>query len=55
MPTATLTYVVAQRGGLVYGAVLLFVYQFLGRWAPLIEHTSGAVVIGVGLYFLWIA
>lgn len=73
---AILTYVMAQRGGLAYGAVLLFVYalgrgvpvvlagtfagivkrlQAFGRWSPLIERASGVVVIGVGLYFLWIA
>ena len=27
----------------------------LGRWSPLIERASGVVIIGVGLYFLWIA
>ncbi len=29
--------------------------QKLGRWSGVIEKTSGVVVIGVGLYFLWIA
>jgi cytochrome c-type biogenesis protein len=29
--------------------------QSLGRWSPLIERASGIMVIGVGLYFLWIA
>lgn len=29
--------------------------QSLGRWAPIIERVSGAIIIGVGLYFLWIA
>lgn len=29
--------------------------QALGRWAGVIEKVSGAIVIGVGLYFLWIA
>jgi cytochrome c-type biogenesis protein len=73
---AILTYVMAQRGGLVYGAALLFVYalgrgvpvvlagtfagvikglQALGRWAATLEKASGVVVLGVGLYFLWIA
>lgn len=27
----------------------------LTRWAPVLEKVSGAVVIGVGLYFLWLA
>jgi cytochrome c-type biogenesis protein len=27
----------------------------LGRWSPVIERVSGVIVIGVGLYFLWIA
>jgi cytochrome c-type biogenesis protein len=27
----------------------------LGRWSLLVERASGVVVIGVGLYFLWIA
>jgi cytochrome c-type biogenesis protein len=27
----------------------------LGRWSPIIERASGVVIIGVGLYFLWIA
>jgi len=73
---AILTYVMARRGGLGYGAALLFVYalgrgapivlagtfagvvkrlQASGRWSPAIERASGAIVIGVGLYFLWIA
>jgi len=29
--------------------------QSLGRWSSLIERVSGVIVIGVGLYFLWIA
>jgi cytochrome c-type biogenesis protein len=29
--------------------------QSLGRWSPTIERASGVVIIGVGLYFLWIA
>lgn len=29
--------------------------QSFGRWSPLIERASGVVIIGVGLYFLWIA
>jgi cytochrome c-type biogenesis protein len=29
--------------------------QSLGRWTPLIEKISGAIILGVGLYFLWIA
>ena len=73
---AILTYVMAQQGGLAYGAALLFVYALgrgvpvvlagtfagvvkrlraLGRWAPTIEKASGIVVLGVGLYFVWIA
>jgi cytochrome c-type biogenesis protein len=27
----------------------------LGRWSPIMERASGVVIIGVGLYFLWIA
>lgn len=30
-------------------------FQKLGRWSGLIEKASGILVIGVGLYFLWIA
>ena len=30
-------------------------FQKLGRWSEVIEKTSGVIVIGVGLYFLWIA
>jgi cytochrome c-type biogenesis protein len=29
--------------------------QSLGRWLPIIERASGIIVIGVGLYFLWLA
>ena len=29
--------------------------QKLGRWSGVIEKASGMIVIGVGLYFLWIA
>ena len=73
---AILTYVMARRGGLTYGAALLFIYALgrgvpivlagtfagvikrlraLGRWAATIEKASGIAVLGVGLYFLWIA
>ncbi len=30
-------------------------FQKLGRWSGVIEKASGIIVIGVGLYFLWIA
>lgn len=30
-------------------------FQKLGRWSDVIEKVSGVIVIGVGLYFLWIA
>jgi cytochrome c-type biogenesis protein len=30
-------------------------FQNLGRWSEVIEKASGVIVIGVGLYFLWIA
>lgn len=30
-------------------------FQRLGRWSEVIEKASGVIVIGVGLYFLWIA
>ncbi len=30
-------------------------FQKLGRWSEMIEKASGVIVIGVGLYFLWIA
>ena len=30
-------------------------FQKLGRWSNVIEKVSGVIVIGVGLYFLWIA
>ena len=29
--------------------------QALGRWSAIMERVSGLVIIGVGLYFLWIA
>lgn len=29
--------------------------RILGRWSPVVERASGVVIIGVGLYFLWIA
>jgi cytochrome c-type biogenesis protein len=29
--------------------------QSFGRWSPIIEKVSGVIIIGVGLYFLWIA
>jgi cytochrome c-type biogenesis protein len=29
--------------------------QALGRWSGAIEKASGAIVLAVGLYFLWIA
>jgi len=29
--------------------------EALGRWSSVIERVSGVVIIGVGLYFLWIA
>ncbi|MFC2046241.1 cytochrome c biogenesis protein CcdA [Chloroflexota bacterium] len=29
--------------------------QSLGRWSPVIERASAIIIIGVGLYFLWIA
>jgi len=30
-------------------------FQKLGRWSEVIEKVSGVIVIGVGLYFLWMA
>lgn len=30
-------------------------FQKLGRWSEVIEKASGVIVIGVGLYFIWIA
>jgi cytochrome c-type biogenesis protein len=30
-------------------------FQRLGHWSEVIEKASGVIVIGVGLYFLWIA
>lgn len=29
--------------------------QSFGRWAPIIEKASGVIILGVGLYFLWLA
>ncbi len=29
--------------------------QSLGRWSPFIEKVSGVIILGVGLYFLWLA
>ncbi len=29
--------------------------QAMGRWSSVIERASGAVMVGVGLYFVWIA
>jgi len=29
--------------------------QSFGRWSPVIEKVSAVIIIGVGLYFLWIA
>ncbi len=29
--------------------------QAFGRWSPIIEKASGVIIVGVGLYFLWIA
>jgi cytochrome c-type biogenesis protein len=73
---AILTYVMAQQGALVYGAVLLFLYALgrgvpivaagtftgvltqlraFGRWTSLMEKASAVIILGVGLYFLWIA
>lgn len=73
---AILTYVMAQKTGMIYGAVLLFIYALgrgvpivlagtfagvlkgfrsLGKWSGWFEKASGVIIIGVGLYFLWIA
>jgi len=73
---AILTYVMAQRGALAYGAVLLFLYALgrgvpivaagtftgvltqlraVGRWTNVMEKASAVIILGVGLYFLWIA
>jgi cytochrome c-type biogenesis protein len=30
-------------------------FQKMGRWSNVIEKVSGGIVIGVGMYFLWIA
>ena len=29
--------------------------QSFGRWSPFIEKASGVIILGVGLYFLWLA
>jgi cytochrome c-type biogenesis protein len=73
---AILTYVMAQQGALVYGAVLMFIYALgrgvpivvagtftgvlaqlraFGRWSNAMETASAVIILGVGLYFLWIA
>lgn len=73
---AILTYVMVQKSGLLYGAILLFVYALgrgipiilagtftgflktfraFGRWSGIVEKVGGIVMIGVGIYFLWIA
>jgi len=73
---AILTYVMAQKAGIAYGAALLFIYALgrgvpillagtfagilkgfikLGKWADRIEKASGAIIILVGFYFIWIA
>ncbi|GIV65101.1 MAG: cytochrome C biogenesis protein CcdA [Bellilinea sp.] len=73
---AILTYVMAEKNGLLYGAVLLFIYA-MGRGVPIVlagtftgalkslnaiapyasvlEKIAGLIVVGVGLYFLYIA
>jgi len=73
---AILTYVMAEKTGLLYGAVLLFIYA-MGRGVPIVlagtftgalkslnaiapyasvlEKIAGLIVVGVGLYFLYIA
>lgn len=30
-------------------------FQKMGRWSEVIEKASGVIIIGVGLYFIWIA
>lgn len=73
---AILTYVMAQKASLVYGAALLFIYSLgrgvpiilagtfagvlknmraAGKWADRLEKVSGAIILFVGFYFLWIA
>jgi cytochrome c-type biogenesis protein len=73
---AILTYVMAQKASLAYGAALLFLYALgrsvpiilagtfagalksfraLGRWSAWMEKASGAIILAVGFYFLWIA
>ncbi|WP_299029652.1 cytochrome c biogenesis protein CcdA [uncultured Thermanaerothrix sp.] len=73
---AILTYVMAEKTGLLYGALLLFIYA-MGRGVPIVlagtftgvlkglramapyasslEKIAGTILIGVGLYFLYIA
>ena len=73
---AILTYVMAQKASMLYGAVLLFVYALgrgvpiilagtftgvlknfraFGKWAETADKVAGAIIILVGLYFIWIA
>lgn len=73
---AILTYVMAQKASLVYGAALLFIYSLgrgvpiilagtfagvlknlraAGNWADRLDKVSGAIILLVGFYFLWIA
>ncbi len=73
---AILTYLMAQKASLLYGALLLFIYalgrgipillagtftgilrSFLnaGKWSSMTEKAGGVILIGVGVYFLWIA
>ena len=73
---AIITYVLASKSALFYGAVLLFIYALgrgvpvvlagtftgvlkqlraLGQWEHQIKRLSGAIMLLVGLYFVWIA
>jgi len=73
---AIVTYVLASKSTLLYGAVLLFIYAMgrgmpvllagtftgmlkrlrsLGQWSHNIKRISGVIMLGVGLYFVWIA
>lgn len=73
---AILTYVMAQKASMLYGAVLLFLYALgrgvpiilagtftgvlknfraFGKWAEAADKVAGAIIILVGLYFIWIA
>ncbi len=76
MLAAILTYVMAEKSGILYGALLLFIYA-LGRGVPIVlagtftgalkslnaiaplseklEKIAGVILVGVGLYFLYIA